>query len=410
MSVLESSLLHHSGDRGSMKATLWQVGTTVARYALELLRNSLSARCHAVRIGGTEKHSGAYLSALYLGSGRNFEFLLNRLFTGADVAETKSVTSALSGLALCRRAPANADLVIIDLDLPYSLLYSRSAQLQVPQWVKQKLILPPSKETFLASLPRKLRREIARCTRKYGYSYDLIATAQGFKSFYDEFYAPFIRSRFNSESVIVDERFFLSQCRRGVLLRLLCAGQPVAGAVLQLGRVQLSSLWVGFSTSEAAQGGSGASDVLDYFTIEHAFDTGCRTVDFGPTRPLLDDGVFRYKRKWGTSVHTSKLPTGDIQFRLIRFSTAVTSVMENNFWITRQRGKLTGHLFVDGQTLDEQVLQEIASNRAVGIDAITVKSLCGFNPSITRAVEGWQGLCLVDLSKSTNPMHDRSVV
>ena len=389
-----------------MRGTLQKLSTTAASFAFNLTRNSIIPRCGAVLISGPEKHSGKYLSTLYVGAGRNFEFLINRLFVGADIVEKDQTINPIAGLVLCRQAETDVDLIIIDLDLPYSLLYSSRAYLRVPQWVKQQLVLPPSKRTFIDSLPRKLRREISRCIRKYHYTYDLVDTKEQFKYFYHRFYAPFIRSRFSNESVVVSEAFFLSQCRLGLILRLLRDGQPVAGAVLQLEKAQLSSVWVGFATTNVAKSGTGWSDVLDYFTIDYAFSKGYRTIDFGPSRPLLDDGVFRYKRKWGTSVHTSKLPTGDILFHSVKLNTPVRSVMENNFWITRDGGKLAGHLMVDGQAIGEREFQKIMRNCGAGIDVIKVKSFRSFDPAINQAAEGVEGIQLIDLSKSPHLIRD----
>lgn len=227
-----------------MRNTFRKPCKTGASFALSLVRNSAWPRCRVALITGSEKYSEGPLAMLYIGSGRNHEFLVNRLFASARLAWRQDRIHPLAALSRYWRAVADADLMVVDLDLPYSLLCSSHACLRVPQWVKQKLFLPSTREAFVEGLPRKLRREVHRCIRKYGYFFDVVDSEDAFRAFYHEFYVPFIKNRFDRESVLVDEASFLAECRLGALLRLLRDGRPVAAAVLQQVGRQLSSVWV----------------------------------------------------------------------------------------------------------------------------------------------------------------------
>jgi hypothetical protein len=154
-------------------------------------------------------------------------------------------------------------------------------------------------------------------------------------------------------------------------------------------------VWVGFSSEHESTDSTGASDVLDYFTFEYAIREGCRSVDFGPSRPLLNDGVFRYKRKWEAQAQLPRIPSGDIVLRPLKFTRAVKSVLQNNFWITREQGKLVGYLLVEGQTLSAEELQRIARNCGSGIDFIKLRSCFGFNSAIVKAAESVPGISLI---------------
>lgn len=146
--------------------------------------------------------------------------------------------------------------------------------------------------------------------------------------------------------------------------------------------------------------------MLDYFTIEHAYELGCQVIDFGPSRPLLDDGVFRYKRKWGTRVQGAKFPAGNILLRPLRSSLALRSIMTNNFWITRDRGRFVGQLMVQGQSMGTETLKNIAKNCGLGINSLELKSLSGFDAAIHEAAEDMPGIRLIDLSGSDEPALD----
>jgi hypothetical protein len=380
-----------------MNAWLQKVVRTAGYFFLKVIRGTVNPHCNADRISGIEKHSGENLSMLYVGpEKRNRAFLVDTLFTVAEVVESYPARHPIRALALAQRARTDVELLLIDVDLPYSSLYRNREVLRIPQWVNHKVVLPTSKEAFIQGLPRRLRREVLRCIRKYSYTYDLVDTERAFRDFYYDFYMPFIKSRFGSESVIVDERFFLSECRLGCLLRLLRCGVPVAGAILQRVHTELRSVWVGCSPTHGSTGSTGASDVLDYFTFGYALSQGCRRVDLGPTRPLLNDGVFRYKRKWGAQVHQPKLPSGDILLCPLTFTRAVRSVLENNFWITREQGKLAGHLLVEGQTITAAELHHIAETSfGSGMKLVKLRSCSGFNSAIIHAAAGIPGVSLI---------------
>jgi hypothetical protein len=383
-----------------MKNATPKILRTGASFVLKLATASLYPGLSAILIEGPERYSGEPLSALYLGDGRNREFLLNRFFARTEMVWQKNNIHPLAARAWNRRLQPGADLAVMDLELPAALLLPSHGCLRLLPWIKQKLALPPAEEMFREGLPRKLRRELSRCQRKYGYSHDLTELEDDFSSFYREMYGPYIRSRFATESVVVPENFFLAECRAGLLMRLLRHGIPVGGVVLQKIGGQLSSVWTGFSGAAREPGASGASDVLDLFTIEYARQQGCRFVDFGPSRPLLDDGVFRYKRKWGTRACLPGLPAGEIRLRPLRATAAVQSILANNFWITLEQGRLTGHLLVEGQTLSLAELRKIAGQAGQGVETIALKSLAGFSREISREAELLPAIRLLDLSRS----------
>lgn len=380
-----------------MNAGLKKISRVGAYFVLKVIRDTVKLRCTADRISGLERHSGEQLSILYIGhEKRNREFLIDKLFAVADIIERNPPVHPIAGLALAQRARVDVELIIVDLNFPYSLLYSSSDSLRIPQWIKQKVVLPLSKEEFVQCLPRKLRREVFRCIRKYNYTYEIIETEQAFTDFYRRFYVPFIESRFGTESLTVSESFFLSECRLGSLLRLFQCGVPIAGAIIQRLNTQLSSVWVGFCCDHGSTISTGASDVLDYFTLEYALREGCRSVDFGPSRPLLNDGVFRYKRKWEAQAQIPRIPSGDILLRPVKFNEAVKSVFKNNFWITREQDSLVGYLLVEGQSLSAEELQDIARNCGSGIDSIKLRSCVGFNSAIVKAAESVPGISLIN--------------
>ena len=132
---------------------------------------------------------------------------------------------------------------------------------------------------------------------------------------------------------------------------------------------------------------------------------GCREIDFLGSRPLLNDGLFLYKRKWGTYVEDSPVPRGDILLWPIRFTEAIRSIFANNFFITRDGRNLTGKILYDKGTLDKNQLRDFTSRYMTpGLKHMKVYCLYDY----TDAVAAWAKqedpkIVLVDLSEVENP-------
>jgi lipid II:glycine glycyltransferase (peptidoglycan interpeptide bridge formation enzyme) len=88
-----------------------------------------------------------------------------------------------------------------------------------------------------------------------------------------------------------------------VLLQVTHGNRVVSAAVLSEWRNAMCCLSGGLAQGLEADLAEAAFAGLYYFSIQHAYTRGCREVNLSYTRPVLDDGIYWYKRKWGTSVH-----------------------------------------------------------------------------------------------------------
>ncbi len=77
----------------------------------------------------------------------------------------------------------------------------------------------------------------------------------------------------------------------------------VAGQVLFGDRESMQLLWAGTSGGEFGQESQGVFPALYYFGVLYAFEKGYRQADYCGSRPLLSDGIFQLKRRWGGHVY-----------------------------------------------------------------------------------------------------------
>src|SRR5262249_47714396 len=120
--------------------------------------------------------------------------------------------------------------------------------------------------------------------------------AEAYERFRRELYEPYVRGRFGELGVVLPPHAFRHARRRGYLLLLEDDGGPRAGAVLVRERQALRVLAFGATAAREARVALGA---CYSHAIRLAVEHGFRHLALGTARPVLTDGVLRYKRKWG---------------------------------------------------------------------------------------------------------------
>jgi lipid II:glycine glycyltransferase (peptidoglycan interpeptide bridge formation enzyme) len=127
-------------------------------------------------------------------------------------------------------------------------------------------------------------------------------------------------------------------------MQIIRDGEVVAAVLLHMADKRLAYVWVGVPESIQGDMFNGAFSALYYYTILYGYENGCREIDFLGTRPILNDGLFRYKRKWGTCIRISPVPRGDMLLKPLHLSIPVKSFFTNNFFITKDPRKNNFHI------------------------------------------------------------------
>lgn len=362
------------------------------------------------RIRGTlSEHRGSVdggpLSMLYFGNGSNRPFLLQLFFGGHCESRDLGAFNVWRASSCSRHRAESADLVVFDMPWPWEVDFTDDVNVvEVPAWVRQSVKLPRDKDAFLRGLHRSVRGEQLRKIRKYGLSARLTRDVADIRRFYRTMLVPYVERRFGAAAVVVPEDHAVDCARRGALLQVVHENRVIAGSVLCETNGSLQSLWTGFDTA-GVKAMDGATAALFYFLIEHAFAHGITTVDYCGSRPLLSDGVFETKRRWGAAIHDD-WSLESLLLRINRLTPAVECLLGRSPWITRQDGKLIGKIFVRDalQTrddLDRKALK-LASH---GLDGLHIYALRGTDPSLARAVDtSGIPVTLFDLRHDDDPL------
>ncbi len=276
----------------------------------------------------------------YVGDDTSYHYLVNLFFSGPP--ETKASRGLVwPHLSAELRALSQAvDLCVLDLDFPLPLMIRRKKFLNVPRWVKQRVPIGDTWEDVSGRIGRKTRREAQRIIKKFDFRSCVVEGRHAAEHFYDRLYLPYIRQRHGQAAELVGRERFIRECHRRQVIQLLQGDNVVAAVAVRLSNRQMTLAWTGMDTELTPAQRLGAADALDFFSLIYAYQRGCSHMDMGHSRACLDDGVLRYKRKWGASVYRKKLPQGSILIAPLTSSPAVFSLLANARFITLDGGRL----------------------------------------------------------------------
>jgi hypothetical protein len=163
-------------------------------------------------------------------------------------------------------------------------------------WIRQRLPLDMPFEQLFVDRERKRERKKA-LTFEFTVSRD----PADLQCFYETMYLPFLQKRYEHPTIL-DLNYLRKQYleKNGELLFIRKDDRIIAGGlcVLEDGTYSLATLGM----REEASVIDGVNAALYYYGIMMAYKRGARYVDFGVSRPFLQDGVVMYKRKWGGTI------------------------------------------------------------------------------------------------------------
>jgi len=112
-------------------------------------------------------------------------------------------------------------------------------------------------------------------------------------------YVPYMCRRHGELAVIHNVHQLRRAFRRGGMLWVQREGQRIAGGLFYQRSGVLYLVAVGTADGDPSLTKKGALAAVYFFYLQYAHRQGCTQVDLGGSPPALNDGLLRYKRKWG---------------------------------------------------------------------------------------------------------------
>ncbi len=167
--------------------------------------------------------------------------------------------------------------------------------------VRQVIDLTEPPEAYKSRLTRDLRRRLKRIEMQ-GFSYEVSRRMEDFDHFYYQMYLPYVQGRYGERATITSYRLARRYFERGHLVLVRQNGHLVSGVLVYLeGQTYVATL-AGVRKEFTHLARQGLTIAMYWFNICRAWQLGVSQLDLGRTRPRLGDGVFAFKRQWGSRV------------------------------------------------------------------------------------------------------------
>jgi hypothetical protein len=192
-------------------------------------------------------------------------------------------------------ADAGVDLAVWQLSWP--IRQGRVAGDVVPSWTPLWLATDRALDDIVRGerSGRAARKNDVRRVLKLGLVPRVTTEPEAVERFRRELYEPYVRTRFGDDVVVLTRHAFRQARRNGCLLLLERDGEPRAGALLE----RKGEAFCVRAFGAVVEDGQAAIEACYYHAIALAVERRVARIELGTARPVLTDGVLRYKRKWG---------------------------------------------------------------------------------------------------------------
>lgn len=360
------------------------IATDLIRYRNKRPADDKLLIAHAV---GSSRRIADEFSAVYAGNGANRDWCFSTVFEQFEITQSRAYEST-EGLAVALGAQSLNSALVFAEGLSITALQANIGQVvTIPAWVRQRLCIRNSWQTQIAELKRGTRQELTRFLRKHQYTCEATHQQEDFEYFFDKLYRPYVLKRHGESGIMVSRERFMRECRRGVVLQLFHNGEIVAAAVLRRIVNTMAILWSGSAQESDAQQIHGVTDALDYFSLLYASAKKCRWLDFGRSRPSLNDGVLRYKRKWGAEFTAGAVRQSAIQLILPSNNATGFEHLQQQVFVLRNGQRFYAVLFINADSPIDDIREKIKGILTPGLAEYRVITVGLLSEPLRTAIE-----------------------
>jgi hypothetical protein len=236
----------------------------------------------------------------------------------------------------------DGDLACVLIPRSLGSRFQRAGFFLVPPWVLQAIdVTRPLDELCSSRDARRTLRDIDA----EGFDAIVRRDKASFEFFYERIYRATIVARHGDQGLLREPTYLRLGLRHGAIIFIRSAGTVVAGA-LNVRR---------FASPVVDNWSGGVLDADPVWLRRHAdaatylhsiywarSQPGCTTLGLTAARPFLNDGLFRFKRKWGAHVLAYPRSGRVLAIAFHRATTGVVSFLERNPFVARSRAGLVG--------------------------------------------------------------------
>jgi hypothetical protein len=323
-------------------------------------------------ITGRGVNSDQILSLFYLGKGDDEAYLKLLLFSDIESEEYVGNYPFICLPFLRRLGRGKCAVTVYNCPSYLTRLFKRKGCFVIPSRVEQQIDLTGEWQDVVARFRKNTRKTDLRKIRKYAYRYSLTQDVDEIEHFYDYMYKPYLQQRFGDTVVLIDRGWVIEVAKHNALLKIELDGVTVSAAVISYAEKFLDWVWIGVSKMTQEDLNRGAFSALYYYSIMHAHEKKYPLIKLQGTRPLLNDGVFCYKRKWGTQLVKGRNNDNNLVTIFDFEVPAVQNWLSENPFISEIDVGFVANVFRSGSNENDSILKEISKWIIPGMSEVRV--------------------------------------
>jgi hypothetical protein len=245
---------------------------------------------------------------------------------------------------------------------------------RIPHWVNMSLDLSKPIEHLFGNQRTFLKGKI----KKNNLSYKMANDLKSFDDFYNNMFLPYIQQRHGSLALLDSYKDLLDIFQKGELIFVLKGEEAISAGLIEFSKGQVRFRRLGVRGAKLEYVKLGAIGAMYYFLAMEMIKRGYRRMNVGGTRPLLSDGVTRFKSFLRTEVLMGN-EHSCLWTWFLKDSTALRRFLVNNpFIFMDQKGKPCGAFFFETDPKSStEALEGIA--RKWGFEGLHQRRLFNFD-------------------------------
>jgi len=292
--------------------------------------------------------------------------------------------------------PANArpSISFVWHNCAVSWKFRRNGWLVLPGQVRSRVDLSAGMDAVRARFLRSAKAAV-RSIKNQRLTYHIVPCDEVLRRFYDEMYLPYREVRFAGNPIVKDFESVRRFAKGSVMLAVTDYHvkprpklEDMLGAlILRRNGSNATADLPGLNGDPLAALERGVVEALYYFSLEWCHSQGIETLDLGQSHPFLDDGILRFKTKWGAMVEASQTGVHNLAVRFLDNGWLGKHLLANHPLIlncSRQRatanrqpptGNLIGLAHLPADELSYRALRKTRRSRMIdGLQELVVVS------------------------------------
>jgi len=233
---------------------------------------------------------------------------------------------------------------LIEADQCFSRFLSKRGFFAIPDWILFTIDISKPLEEILRIL-NKTQTNNFRKIRKYQYTFEMVQDKEKLHFFYHKMYIPHIKERFGRLTHLTSLGAMEAILKRGELLLVKRESEYISGALIYTATLPPILSYLGVKDGRRDYVQQGAIAAIYYFIILWGKERGYSKLDFGHCRAMLNDGVFRHKKRWGMRVQKSPRKFRNLYLSIHKSNSILNQFLIENPLVYNDRGQLKGLLF-----------------------------------------------------------------